>query len=81
MAKIKGDYVGWILTIAFGVIALIFGNQNKILRDNKLKIHNSAQVINQYITNNNYQLPDTVKVQLENILTVSGDTARISQEK
>jgi len=60
-------------------VAIIFGQQNKQLQNNKQVIHNEAQVVQQFITNNlnNYNFPSEVVKAIDVIRAVSGDTVTV----
>jgi len=70
----KRDYIGWWIGILGIILSLIFGLRNKELEDNKQQIYNHAQNIQQYITYNNYSLPETIGKELQSIEVASGPT-------
>ncbi|MCX5698327.1 MAG: hypothetical protein NTX01_01325 [Candidatus Omnitrophica bacterium] len=68
------DYIGYfigLLGCIVGIIGLFKASvitiENKQLKSNAQYIHNSAQTIRQYFYNTNYNFPDKVKSEVENI--------------
>jgi len=71
------DIIMAVLTLISIITAVIFGNQYKQLLDNRQQIYNKAQVVQQYITTNNYNFPASVVEAVNDITTASGPTVTI----
>lgn len=84
MCKITSkDYIGWVVAIICAFIAGDFFTQKQqLLTDNKKlinitqEIHNSAQIMQQYITTNNYNLPTVIKENIDTISVATGDIVK-----
>lgn len=70
------DIIMAILSIISIIIAVIFHNQNKQLLDNRQQIYNKAQIVQQYITTNNYNFPVDIVEAVNGIATASGPTVK-----
>lgn len=69
------------LTLLSIISAIIFHNQNKQLIDNQQQIYNKAQVVQQYITTNNYNFPAEIVEAINGIRIASGPIVTISKNK
>lgn len=72
-----------IITIVFAAISILlaiyFGFENRQLQDNRQAIHNKAQIIQQYITTNNYNLPQAFIEAVDNIAIASGPVVKLQK--
>jgi len=75
------DYIGWGIAVVFGVATLMLGYKNIKLDSNMQKIHNNAQTIQQYITNNNYNFPENFIHAVDVINTASGPVVEVRSFK
>lgn len=74
------DYIGWGVAILCAFIAAGFFVQKEHLKTSneelikeKIEIQYNAKTIQQYTITNNYNLPEQIKINLDKIITVSGD--------
>jgi hypothetical protein len=74
------DYIGWGIGVLAIIVAIILGTRNQQLEKDKQQISNSAHIIQQYVTNNNYNMPETIKIQFDNIARVSGDVLEVRND-
>ncbi|MFA5337434.1 MAG: hypothetical protein WC330_03775 [Candidatus Omnitrophota bacterium] len=78
--KIKlRDYISFGIGLLGIVVAVMLGVRNKELEDSRQQIHDEAKIVQQYITNNNYNFPAEVVKAVNNITTVSGDVVVIGK--
>lgn len=74
------DCIGYTIGLfgcVLGIIGLLKASavmiENKQLKSNAQYIHNSAQTIQQYFYNTNYNFPESVKNEIENIAKATAD--------
>lgn len=73
----EADYIGWGIAILGILISMLLKAKNRKLVNANHNINNSAKTIQQFIQNNNINVPPEINDEIEVIINNSSTTTRI----